>query len=91
MLRTWLGNEKSADAPNLISSGEEVAHQWEKSLEANEKVNQQMARMFTNINYTSLIKAIYDVKIFDLVFKLGDQLPYWKNYCNIQKNLVLSL
>ena len=79
------GNEKSAESPNLISSGEEVAHQWEKSLEASKKAHEQMARMFTNINHTSLIKAIHDVKIFDLVFQLGDQLPYATNSCNIQK------
>ncbi|NEO52870.1 MAG: hypothetical protein F6K54_07110, partial [Okeania sp. SIO3B5] len=82
-----VGHEKSADAHNLIDkySGEAITHQWEKSLEASEKTEKQMARMFTNINYTSLIKAIHDVKIFDLVFKLGDQLPYATNSCNIQK------
>ncbi len=79
------GNEKSAEAPNLISSGEEVAHQWEKSIKASKETRLQMARMFTNINQTSLIKAIHDVKIFDLVFQLGDQLPYATNSCNIQK------
>ncbi|GGA49195.1 hypothetical protein [Okeania sp. KiyG1] len=38
-----------------------------------------------NIHHASLIKAIHDVKIFDLVFQLGDQLPYATNSCNIQK------
>ncbi len=82
-----VGNEKSADAYNLIDkySGETVAHQWVKSLEAIEKTQYQMARMFNNINHASLIKAIHDVKIFDLVFQLGDQLPYTTNSCNIQK------
>ncbi|NES85534.1 MAG: hypothetical protein F6K63_17760 [Moorea sp. SIO1G6] len=82
-----VGHEKSADAHNLIDkhSGEAVRHQWEKSLEGSEKTEEQMARLFTNINHTSLIKAIHDVKIFELVFKLGDQLPYATNSCNIQK------
>lgn len=82
-----LGNEKSADAPNLIDkhSGEAIAHQWPKSLEAGQLKKEQMARMFKNINHSSLIKAIHDVKIFELVFKLGDQLPYATNSCNVQK------
>ncbi|NEP59164.1 MAG: hypothetical protein F6K31_19420 [Symploca sp. SIO2G7] len=82
-----VGHEKSADAHNLIDkySGEAVTHQWEKSLEASERTEAQMARMFTNINYTSLIKAIHDVKIFDLVFQLGGQLLYSTNSCNFQK------
>ncbi|MDJ1185756.1 hypothetical protein [Roseofilum casamattae] len=80
-----LGNEKSANAPNLIDSGEEVAHQWPKSLAANQKVQQQMARMFANINQSSLISSIHDVRIIDLLFQLGDRLPYATNSCNVQK------
>ena len=82
-----VGHEKSADAHNLIDkySGEAITHQWEKSLEASEKTEEQMARMFADINYTSLLKAIHDVKIFELVFQLGDQLPYATNSCNFQK------
>ena len=82
-----VGHEKSADAHNLIDtySGEAVTHQWEKSLEASKQTEEQMERIFANINYTSLIKSIHDVKIFDLVFKLGDKLPYATNSCNFQK------
>jgi len=82
-----LGHEKSADAPNLIEpeSGEEISHQWTKSFTYHQAMSQLMKRMFQGINSIGLTKPIHDVKIFDLLFKFDDQLPYATNSCNIQK------
>ncbi|MEM1168404.1 MAG: hypothetical protein AAGJ08_04810 [Cyanobacteria bacterium P01_H01_bin.35] len=82
-----LGHEKSADAPNLIEpeSGEAIAHQWVKSLTFHQVISKFIARMFDGVNVVSLTKPIHDVKIFDLLFQLDNQLPYATNSCNVQK------
>lgn len=82
-----LGHEKSADAPNLIESesGEEISHQWTKSLGYHKAMSQQMKRMFQGVNSVSLTKPIHDVKIFDLLFKFDDKLPYVTTSCNVKK------
>ncbi|RKZ43134.1 MAG: hypothetical protein DRQ41_06015 [Gammaproteobacteria bacterium] len=82
-----LGHEKSADAFNLIEpeSKEEISHQWTKSFTYHKAVSQLMKRMFQGVNSASLTKPIHDVKIFELLFKFEDSLPYATNSCNIQK------
>lgn len=81
------GNEKSADAPNFVEphTGESIAHQWAKSFTCEQAVGKLMARLFQGINRVSLTKPIHDVKIFDTLFRLGDELPYATNSCNIEK------
>jgi len=82
-----LGHEKSADAPNLIEpeSGEEIAHQWIKSMSYEQLFSKLIERMFEGVNFFSLTKPIHDVKIFELLFQLDNKLPYETNSCNIQK------
>ncbi|MDJ1173870.1 hypothetical protein [Roseofilum capinflatum] len=82
-----LGHEKSADAPNLVEpeSGEDVSHQWTKSLTYHKAITEQMLRIFDGVNSVSLTKPIHDVKIFDLLFQLDPTLPYATNSCNFQK------
>lgn len=82
-----LGHEKSADAPNLIEpeSQQEISHQWTKSFTYHKALSQQMQRIFQGVSSTSLTKPIHDVKIFDLLFKFDQVLPYATNSCNIQK------
>lgn len=82
-----LGHEKSADAPNLIEpeSGEAIAHQWTKSFTFHQTISKLIARMFEGVNMVSLTKPIHDIKIFDLLFGLDNQLPYGTNSCNVQK------
>ncbi|MDJ0800001.1 MAG: hypothetical protein QNJ51_24870 [Calothrix sp. MO_167.B12] len=81
------GNEKSADAPNLVEpeSGEAVAHQWAKSFTAEKEISKLMARLFEGINRVSLTKPLHDLKVFETVFRLGGELPYATNSCNIKK------
>ena len=82
-----LGNEKSADAPNLIEpqSGERVSHQWIKSLSAEKEINKLMSKIFTEVRTVSLTKPLHDLKVFKTLFCLNDKLPYATNSCHIQK------
>lgn len=82
-----LGHEKSADAPNLIEPelGEEVAHQWMKSISFEQLFSKLIGRMFEGVNFFGLTKPIHDVKIFELLFELDNKLPYATNSCNFQK------
>ena len=41
--------------------------------------------MFEGVNFVSLTKPIYDIKIFDLFFPLKNQIIYAPNSCNVQK------
>ena len=41
--------------------------------------------MFEGVNFVSLTKPIYDMKIFDLFFPLKNQIIYAPNSCNVQK------
>ena len=85
-IQIW-GNEKSADLPNLVlpDTGEPIAHQWSKSLEAERLINDFLARMFTRVSRSSLIKPLHDVRIFKTLFEISGNLPYATNSCNIAK------
>lgn len=65
-----LGHERSADNGNLIWSrtGEEVNHQWGKSLDAQKLVNTYIQHnLITNLTYFSPLKPVYDVLIFAML------------------------
>ena len=81
------GNEKDANEPNLIEpvSGENVAHQWAKSLIAEQEINKLMTKMFKEIRTLSLTRPLHDLKVFDTLFRLDKELPYATNSCHIQK------
>ena len=85
-LQIW-GNEKSADLPNLTlpDTGEPIAHQWSKSLEAERLINDFLAKMFIKAHRSSLIKPLHDVRIFKTLFEISGDLPYATNSCNIAK------
>lgn len=85
-IQVW-GNEKSADLPNLTlpTTGEAIAHQWSKSLEAEQVINRFLHRLFAGVHRSSLIKPLYDVRIFKTLFEIAGNLPYATNSCNIQK------
>ncbi len=82
-----VGHEHSADFSNLTweRSGEEINHQWGKSLQAEILLAEQVRReLLCNVDYFSLLKPIYDSLIFAL---LADDLPAVASThsCNIQK------
>ena len=82
-----VGNERSADAPNLVddATGEAVAHQWEKSLQGEQVLYDLFGKMFRGMNRVSLTKPIHDVMIFKTLFRLAGDLSYATNSCNIKK------
>lgn len=81
------GNEKSADAPNLVfsSTQEPIAHQWAKSIHGETALSEFYRTLFDGIDRISLTKALHDVRIFETLFRIGADLPYQTNSCNIQK------
>jgi len=82
-----LGHERSADMPNLIweLTGESVNHQWGKSSEAEQLLNDYLQNQFiANSHYFSLLKPIYDVVIFNLLRLNLDSVPFTHS-CNIAK------
>lgn len=65
-----LGHERSADTGQVIwdKTGENVNHQWGKSLYAEELINNYIQRnLVGNLCYYSILKPIYDVLIFNLL------------------------
>ena len=64
------GHEHSANVGNLIwdATGEDVNHQWGKSLEAELLINDYLQKeLLTNLSYFSILQPIYDVLIFNLL------------------------
>ena len=65
-----LGHERSADSANLHweATGEEVNHQWGKSLEAELLIDTYIRRyLVSGLRLFSLLKPIHDVVIFSLL------------------------
>lgn len=82
-----VGHERSADTGNLIwtETGEEVNHQWGKSLEAEIMLEGYLRReLVSNARYCGLLKPIYDVTIFNLLRHDLAAVPATHS-CNVQK------
>ncbi|NMX21577.1 hypothetical protein C5S30_03910 [ANME-1 cluster archaeon GoMg4] len=82
-----LGNEKSADAPNLVDevTGEEISHQWMKSIYAEKEMFDLFGKMFQGIERVSLLKPFHDVWIFKTLFEKAGDKVYTTYSCNVQK------
>ena len=82
-----LAHERSADIGNLIwdATGEEINHQWGKSWQAEELLNDYIREnLVQNFSYFSILKPITDVVIFNLLKKENELIPYVHS-CNIKK------
>lgn len=82
-----LAHERSADTGNLIwdATGEDVNHQWGKSLEAEQLINGYIQRnLLTDFSYFSLLKPLYDVVIFSLLAQDAQAVPATHS-CNLAK------
>jgi hypothetical protein len=82
-----LAHEKSANTGNLFweEIGKEVNHQWGKSLEAEQILNQFIQdNLLSNFQYFSILQPIYDFRIFQNLSKYPELLPKIHS-CNIQK------
>jgi UDP-N-acetyl-alpha-D-muramoyl-L-alanyl-L-glutamate epimerase len=81
------GNEKSSDTGNFYwdELGEEVNHQWIKTYEAECLFGEFVRQHFiTNHQYFSLLKPIYDYRIFKNLARYPEALPVLHS-CNIDK------
>jgi hypothetical protein len=82
-----LAHERSADRGNLIwdATGEEVNHQWGKSLEAERLLDDYLGQhLVSNLRYYSLLKPIQDVLIFNLL-RADLEAVRAAHSCNIKK------
>ncbi len=80
-------HEKSANTGNFFwkTLSREVNHQWGKSLEAEQQLNQCIqANLLENFNYFSILQPIYDLRIFENLSKYPHILPKIHS-CNIEK------
>jgi len=82
-----LAHEKSADRGNLVweATGEEVNHQWGKSLEAEELLAEYVREhLISNLEYYSLLKPVQDAVIFGALADYPDALAATHS-CNERK------
>ena len=82
-----LAHERSADRGNLIwdKTGEDVNHQWGKSLEAEMLLNGYIQKhLLKNFHYFSLLKPLYDVVIFNFLTPYPEAVKATHS-CNIKK------
>ena len=64
-----LGNERSSNVGNLMWSaeGKVINHQWLKSYEAEQLINQCFQGLVEDLQYYSILQPIHDVLIFSLL------------------------
>ncbi len=82
-----LAHERSADQGNLIweQTGEDVNHQWGKSLEAEILLNTYVQdHLIQNFHYFSLLKPLYDVLIFNFLPAYPEAVAQTHS-CNLKK------
>ncbi len=82
-----LGHERSADVGQLVwdETGEDVNHQWGKSLAAEALLNGYIRdHLVTGVEYFSLLKPIYDVLICNLL-RGRDAAVRHTHSCNLEK------
>lgn len=82
-----VAHERSADFGNLVwdRTGEEINHQWGKSLEAERLLQRYVhAELAPRVTYASLFKPLYDVPIFGALRDSLDAVPATHS-CNVDK------
>jgi hypothetical protein len=82
-----VGHERSADRGNLVWSrtGEEVNHQWGKSLDAERRLQGYVdEHLVSGLAYSSVLKPAHDVLIFRSLVESLDAVPATHS-CNVAK------
>lgn len=82
-----VAHERSADVANLVweRTGEEINHQWGKSLEAEELLRSYVGdELLPGTGYASLLKPAYDVLIFTALAESLAAVPATHS-CNVAK------
>ena len=82
----YTSNEKSASEENTIWKGYKINHQYSKSQEFEQDFKNYI-QPFVNIEYTSLLKNLYEIQIAEKFSKLKDFFPYFSS-CN--RNFTIS-
>jgi hypothetical protein len=85
--RILVGHERSADTGNLVweATGEEINHQWGKSLEAERLLGDYVRdHLVDNIDYASPLKPLTDTVIFSMLDPDDPALPH-AHSCNERK------
>lgn len=82
-----LAHERSANRGNLVwdRTGEEINHQWGKSLAAERLLNTYIRRnLVEDFSYFSVLQPVYDALIFSLLRSRLDAVPFTHS-CNVRK------
>ena len=82
-----LAHEKSSDTGQVIwnRTGEDVNHQWGKSLDAERLINTYIqGNLLRDFHYFSILKPIHDVMIFNLL-REHEPLTVHTHSCNVSK------
>ncbi len=82
-----VGHERSADVGNLTwaETGEEVNHQWGKSLDAEVRLQRYVQEeLLPGVTYASVLKPVHDVLIFSAMRGWPDAVPATHS-CNVAK------
>lgn len=88
--RTFLvGNERSSDTPNLVYDGQDINHQWIKSLEAEWLFQGFLSQLLPQVRYSSLLKPIGDLGIFERLRRYPVGIPHTHS-CNNHKPWCLN-
>jgi hypothetical protein len=81
-----IGHERSAESGNLHwnTTGEQINHQWGKSLEAEILLADYIRTELVDLSYFSILKPIHDVVIFNLLRSDLESVPSTHS-CNVRK------
>ena len=80
-----VGNEYSSSFGTIVENGEEVNHQWSKSVEF-ETIFQDYVKenLTTDIRYFSLLRPFYEIRIVEQFTKLGQK--YFQTFSSCNRN-----
>lgn len=80
-----VGNEYSSSFGTIVENGEEVNHQWSKSVEF-ETLFQTYVRenLTSDITYFSLLRPFYEIRIVEEFTKLGQK--YFETFSSCNRN-----
>lgn len=77
-----LSNERSANYGNVTYLGEEINHQWSKSLECEKLMNEYVSNyVCPAVTYFSLLRPFYEIKIVKIFTQFPQYFPVFAS-CN---------
>lgn len=80
-----VGNEYSSSFGTIVENGDEVNHQWSKSVEFENLFQVYVKENLTaNITYFSLLRPFYEIRIVEQFTKLGQK--YFQTFSSCNRN-----